>query len=193
MVDEAAIGEKLATADTVAVFESDHRVIGFVAAQKPHYLPRTGLSARYIEGTIVWPGDIGGHGKFTRLMDAIGDRCALEVAHTQSVHMYEAVENRNSVTFPVRSLDRRLGDALAADMTYLLKELKRTEKFDLLTGIVPDLYKHRLYELWPFPANATMRSFKALPDEKSGVLVVAFASSRAEDQWLTYQDVQKDR
>lgn len=192
MVDEAAIGEKLVKADTVAVLESKRRVIGFVAAQEPRYLIRTGLSARYVEGTIVWPGDMGGRGKFTRLMDAIGERCAIEVAHTQSVHMYEAIEHRNAVTFPVRSVDRRLRDALVEDMTYLLEEVNRTQKFDVLTGIVRDLYEHRLYELWPFPANVTVPSFNALPDENSGVLVVGFASARVGDEWLTYQDMHKE-
>lgn len=186
--DQTAIHSKLNSADTVAVFEDAYAVAGFVAAREPFRLPRTGLRARYIEGAIVHP-YIGGPGKFRRLMSTIGDCCDLEVAHTQSAHMYKSFEDRNEVTFPARTLDRRLNAALMEDMREFLAKIGRSADFDLFTGIVPNLYEHRLYKEWPFPGNAEVPSLRALPDEKSGILVVAFQLKGIAQQSMTYRQV----
>lgn len=172
-VGSGQIRQKLEIAeDLVVLVDRVGVVVGFVSARYPYKMPRTGLIARYIEGTIVHP-TRGGKGKFGHLMDAFDVRADLEVLHTQNPHMANSLGRRSAALFPAPDHSCFVGDELAEDLRDLLRTIERAPDFDPLTGVVPGLYGHRLYGTWPFPESAKSLSFRDL-NQASAILVVGF-------------------
>jgi len=95
VVPRAASAAKLAHAPELVVLRDGQGVIGFVATTFASLLPRTGLTFRYIEGTIVHR-ERGGPRKFERMMSGLGVRADVEVLHTQSPAMARALAARSA-------------------------------------------------------------------------------------------------
>jgi hypothetical protein len=185
VVEYDGIREKLEEAVVLAVFGSRDALLAFVSASEPKVLPRTGLRARYINGAIAHPSE-GPRGQFDRLMAEIGNGCDLEVLHTQSIYMMRAIENRSRAIFPAPQHDRVLADALTLDLAEWMSEIRddKSAAFSPRTGVIDELYDDCLYQSWPIPGNEAVASFRSLPTNRSGVLVVGFVSEVAATRWL---------
>lgn len=170
----AEIRRKLASAPILGVIANTERVAGFVSVSELYRLRRTGLSVRYVNGTIVHR-SLGGSKKFARLMDAVGPRADIELLHTQNPLMAEAEGRRSVDSFPDPDHSRCLTNELSADLRELLRrELKRDPNFDPISGVSLAMYGHCLYSDWPLPGHEKYRSFLTL-DPASAVLVCGFA------------------
>lgn len=178
VVSRAAIRAKLAEAAELVVLRDGQGVFGFVATSFVHLLPRTGLTFRYIEGTIVHR-ERGGRRKFDRLMSELV-RADIEVLHTQSPAMARALAGRSpGGVFPAVGAGLRLGDDLRADLECLFKAIGRPHDCCPITGVVPDLYGTCLYGQWPIPGVAFEGGFEHLIEHpSSGIVVVGFGDRR---------------
>lgn len=172
------IHDKLFMAPKLAVATLKRRVVGFVSATEIVRLSRTGLSARYIEGTIVSP-KLQGKGTFSRLLAALGPRADVEILHTQNPAMMRAlIRGRWRSSFPDPDWESRVKAGLVEDLWELLTRHGRKPDFCPVTGVVSANYGKCLYGSWPLPNKAKAKSFLHL-EPTSAILVLSFASEQA--------------
>lgn len=180
IVGKEGIRKKLTSATTLAIVE-DRRldlVLGFVSAGSPQTLRQTMLRIRYIEGVICHP-DLAGRRMFSRMLDACGERCALEILHTVNPYMKRAVELRNNAIFPGSS--RQLREELAADLREFLDDIGRKRRFSPVTGRVEHEYSHPLYD-GPF-VGCDDEAFRCLSNPTDALLVVGFETKFDVARW----------
>lgn len=170
--------------DEVLILRNTRQVVGFIASTVA-LMARTGLTARYIAGTIMhrW---LGGKRKFERMMRHFPKRADLEILHTQSPFMVEALASRSQAVFPTLATGQMMSGHLLADLRELLQREGRNVDFCPATGIAIGFYGRCLYETWPIPdADYSSSSCRFLLDnDTSAVVVIGFADADATHRYL---------